>query len=528
MESFCPNLFPIPDHFPSPESALHPAERPGQFLPLCPQSGSPGPRLEVNAHRPPEPSRCPCGPVSPLFSFSPRPSPKPSDLGILENGTGLAGRHATKPIQLPGISAINLPTSKHVVAANKLDATTASANYGLLVTIASAPVNHSPYFVLSLICSPDLPTWHLHTAHGPRHTPSVVSTAIIQRWDCTLSTCSKLMAEEKKGPQAAHRQHQVKREDKKRRRRWDGMGWDGGGHCALWWILKPTAKMKQGSCLTYKLTQENVGQDLQRAETERNSNPEASQTEHHHCTSNRLSWCGCQNPTVSNIMQFLTPRSVRLRAVLSSRAYANRGPPSSFDHEQCPSDSALKRMTWTQCGGSELNPLQTRTIERSRLSRPRTLDSYLAIHFRFVDGVAKLARQVERSMGPIIMIIIYLQTNRVETAGSVIRDRGWRGGERKEAKLRALGGCHPCIHRKARRLHTRALGKKIVKLGRRDIGVAKPRRICQASVDPSNYGMPSHYPGTKSVWILQQILWAKTLVEEGFPQLWTCEAEHGC
>ncbi|KAK1494072.1 hypothetical protein CCUS01_13739 [Colletotrichum cuscutae] len=66
---------------------------------------------------------------------------------------------------------------------------------------------------------------------------------------------------------------------------WDGMG---GGHCALWWILKPTAKMKQGSCLTYKLTQENVGQDLQRAETERNSNPEASQTEHHLCTSNRL------------------------------------------------------------------------------------------------------------------------------------------------------------------------------------------------------------------------------------------------
>ncbi|KAK1634763.1 hypothetical protein BDP81DRAFT_431949 [Colletotrichum phormii] len=46
MESFCPKLFPIPDHFPSPESALHPAERPGQSLSLYP---SPGPRLEATA-----------------------------------------------------------------------------------------------------------------------------------------------------------------------------------------------------------------------------------------------------------------------------------------------------------------------------------------------------------------------------------------------------------------------------------------------------------------------------------------------
>lgn len=111
------------------------------------------------------------------------------------------------------------------MAANKLAATIASANYGPLVTVASAPVNHSLHFVMSLICSSDLPIWHLQTAHGPRRTralffkarceiqsaltltASVVSTAIIQRWDYNLSTCSRLTAEEKRGPQAAHRQH---------------------------------------------------------------------------------------------------------------------------------------------------------------------------------------------------------------------------------------------------------------------------------------------------------------------------------
>lgn len=109
LPEFVPHTRPLPE----PRNCTPSGRTSRPIPPPLPPVRQSGP--SCRGQRPPSPGtiKVPVRPVYPLFSFSPRPSPKPSDLGILENGTGLAGRHATKTIHFPSFKVLS---PKHINA----------------------------------------------------------------------------------------------------------------------------------------------------------------------------------------------------------------------------------------------------------------------------------------------------------------------------------------------------------------------------------------------------------------------------